>query len=73
MFFSALFAGMEKEAVTHFREKYLPGLINKMEGFINSTPVHKGGYVLAKPANKTNINKLLKAKRSICITTGLFR
>ena len=34
--------------------------ILRMEGFINSTPGYKGGYVLAKPANKIIINKLLK-------------
>lgn len=33
----------------------------RMEGFINSTPGNKGGYVLAKPAKEININKLLKA------------
>jgi Rrf2 family iron-sulfur cluster assembly transcriptional regulator len=35
--------------------------ILRMEGFINSTPGNKGGYVLAKPANEININKVLKA------------
>jgi Rrf2 family protein len=33
----------------------------RMEGLINSTPGNKGGYVLAKPAKKININKVLKA------------
>jgi Rrf2 family iron-sulfur cluster assembly transcriptional regulator len=33
----------------------------RMEGFINSTPGYKGGYVLAKPANKIIINEALKA------------
>jgi len=33
----------------------------RMEGFINSTPGYKGGYVLARPANKIVINELLKA------------
>jgi Rrf2 family protein len=33
----------------------------RMEGLINSTPGYKGGYVLAKPAKKININKVLKA------------
>jgi Rrf2 family protein len=33
----------------------------RMEGFINSTPGNKGGYVLAKPANKIVINNVLKA------------
>jgi Rrf2 family iron-sulfur cluster assembly transcriptional regulator len=35
--------------------------ILRMEGFINSTPGHKGGYVLAKPAADINVNKVLKA------------
>lgn len=33
----------------------------RMEGLINSTPGNKGGYILAKPAKKININKVLKA------------
>lgn len=33
----------------------------RMEGFINSTPGYKGGYILAKPAKKIIINKALKA------------
>lgn len=33
----------------------------RMDGFINSTPGNKGGYVLAKPANEININHVLKA------------
>ena len=33
----------------------------RMEGFINSTPGNKGGYVLAQPAKNININKVLKA------------
>ena len=33
----------------------------RMEGFINSTPGYKGGYILAKPAKKITINKVLKA------------
>jgi Rrf2 family transcriptional regulator, iron-sulfur cluster assembly transcription factor len=33
----------------------------RMEGFINSTPGHKGGYVLAKPAEEIIINQVLKA------------
>ena len=32
----------------------------RMEGFINSTPGYKGGYVLAMPAKKIIINKVLK-------------
>lgn len=35
--------------------------ILRMEGFINSTPGNKGGYVLARPADTININKVLKA------------
>jgi Rrf2 family iron-sulfur cluster assembly transcriptional regulator len=35
--------------------------ILRMEGFINSTPGYKGGYILAKPAKKIIINKVLKA------------
>jgi Rrf2 family iron-sulfur cluster assembly transcriptional regulator len=35
--------------------------ILRMEGFINSTPGNKGGYVLAMPAKEININKVLKA------------
>lgn len=33
----------------------------RMEGFINSTPGYKGGYVLAKPADTIIINDVLKA------------
>lgn len=33
----------------------------RMEGFINSTPGYKGGYVLALSAEKIVINKVLKA------------
>src|SRR3954451_18074212 len=33
----------------------------RMEGFINSTPGYKGGYVLAMPASEININSVLKA------------
>ncbi len=35
--------------------------ILRMAGFINSTPGNKGGYILARPASKININKVLKA------------
>ncbi|MEO6069416.1 MAG: Rrf2 family transcriptional regulator [Chitinophagaceae bacterium] len=35
--------------------------ILRMEGFINSTPGYKGGYVLAIPAEDIVINKVLKA------------
>ena len=33
----------------------------RMEGFINSTPGNKGGYVLAKPAKEIVIRSVLKA------------
>jgi Rrf2 family transcriptional regulator, iron-sulfur cluster assembly transcription factor len=33
----------------------------RIEGFINSTPGYKGGYVLAVPAKNININIVLKA------------
>ena len=33
----------------------------RMDGFINSTPGNKGGYVLSKPANEIIINNVLKA------------
>ena len=35
--------------------------ILRMEGFINSTPGYNGGYILAKPADQTNVNQVLKA------------
>ena len=35
--------------------------ILRIEGFINSTPGYKGGYILAQPAEKIVINKVLKA------------
>jgi len=35
--------------------------ILRMEGFINSTPGYKGGYILARAAKNININKVLKA------------
>lgn len=35
--------------------------ILRMEGFINSTPGAKGGYILAMPAGKIIINDVLKA------------
>ena len=35
--------------------------ILRIEGFINSTPGNKGGYVLARPAQEININQVLKA------------
>jgi len=35
--------------------------ILRMEGFINSTPGYKGGYILAKPAGEIIINDVLKS------------
>lgn len=35
--------------------------ILRMEGFINSRPGNKGGYVLSRPAQQININQILKA------------
>ena len=34
--------------------------ILRLEGFINSTPGYKGGYILAKPAKEIIINDVLK-------------
>jgi Rrf2 family protein len=50
----------EAEGLTSHYVAKLTRLL-RMEGLINSTPGNKGGYVLAKPANKININKVLKA------------
>jgi Rrf2 family transcriptional regulator, iron-sulfur cluster assembly transcription factor len=35
--------------------------ILRMEGFINSTPGYKGGYILSKPANEIVIREVLKS------------
>lgn len=35
--------------------------ILRMEGFINSTPGNKGGYILAKPANEIPIRQVIEA------------
>jgi len=35
--------------------------ILRLEGFINSTPGYKGGYILAKPSREIIINDVLKA------------
>ena len=32
----------------------------RIEGFINSTPGNKGGYILAQPPNEINMNHVLK-------------
>lgn len=50
----------EAEGITpHYVAKLTRVL--RMEGFINSTPGYKGGYVLSKPADEIGINKILKA------------
>ena len=33
----------------------------RMEGYINSTPGNKGGYVLSQPPDQVNMNKVLKS------------
>jgi Rrf2 family transcriptional regulator, iron-sulfur cluster assembly transcription factor len=33
----------------------------RLQGFINSTPGYKGGYILAKPAKEINIKQVIKA------------
>jgi Rrf2 family transcriptional regulator, iron-sulfur cluster assembly transcription factor len=35
--------------------------ILRLEGFINSTPGYKGGYILARPAKEVIINNVLKS------------
>lgn len=35
--------------------------ILRMNGFVNSTPGYKGGYVLARPSKNIGINEVLKA------------
>ncbi len=49
----------EEGLSTHYVAKLTRML--RMEGFINSTPGNKGGYVLAKAAEDVNINQVLKA------------
>jgi Rrf2 family protein len=49
----------EAEGITdHYVAKITRVL--RMEGFINSRPGNKGGYVLSRPANQININQVLK-------------
>lgn len=49
----------EAEGITpHYVAKLARVL--RMEGFINSTPGYKGGYILAKPAKEIIINDVLK-------------
>jgi len=50
----------EAEGITpHYVAKLTRVL--RMEGFINSTPGNKGGYILAKPAKEIVIRSVLKA------------
>jgi Rrf2 family iron-sulfur cluster assembly transcriptional regulator len=35
--------------------------ILRLEGFVNSTPGYKGGYILAKPAKEIIVNDVLKS------------
>lgn len=42
----------------------------RMEGFINSTPGYKGGYVLAKPASQIPIRDVLKALGGVLFDQG---
>jgi Rrf2 family protein len=50
----------EAEGITpHYVAKLTRVL--RLEGFINSTPGNKGGYILAKPANEIVIRSVLKA------------
>jgi Rrf2 family transcriptional regulator, iron-sulfur cluster assembly transcription factor len=47
--------------------------ILRMEGFINSTPGNKGGYILALPAQEININKVLKSLGGALFNSGYCR
>ena len=50
----------EAEGITpHYVAKLTRVL--RMEGFVNSTPGNKGGYILAKPAKEIVIRSVLKA------------
>lgn len=44
----------------------------RMEGFLNSTPGIKGGYVLARPAHEIIINDVLKALGGALFDQGDF-
>jgi len=49
----------EAEGITpHYVAKLTRVL--RLEGFVNSTPGYKGGYILAKPASEIIINDVLK-------------
>lgn len=50
----------EAEGISNHYVAKLTRLL-RLGGFINSTPGYKGGYVLARPSNEININKVLKA------------
>ena len=50
----------EAEGITPHYVAKLTRLL-RMEGFINSTPGNKGGYMLAKPAKEIVIRNVLKA------------
>ena len=50
----------EAEGLTNHYVAKLTRIL-RLEGFINSTPGNKGGYLLAKSAKQININKVLKA------------
>lgn len=41
----------------------------RMEGFINSTPGYKGGYILARPAKEISIKDVLKALGGVLFDT----
>jgi Rrf2 family protein len=50
----------EAEGITSHYVAKLTRIL-RMEGFINSTPGYKGGYILAKPAKEIIINDVLKS------------
>lgn len=50
----------EAEGIGHHYVAKLARLL-RLEGFINSTPGNKGGYVLARPAQEINIRLVLAA------------
>ena len=49
----------EAEGITSHYVAKLTRIL-RLEGFINSTPGYKGGYILAKPAKEIIINDVLK-------------
>jgi Rrf2 family protein len=50
----------EAEGITSHYVAKLTRIL-RLEGFINSTPGYKGGYILAKPAKEIIINEVLKS------------